>query len=421
MYFCTFKTITMNKLNSTLILSAVVLFFASCERILPQAPESSDTIAEPIDGLTPYQTAIFVEGDELFAKVFTPEEGLGPIYVQNACEGCHVGDGKGHPFNKITRFGKYNSDGTFDYMIDKGGPQLQHRAISNYLYESLPDDATHTSDRIAPIVIGMGLLAAVDDQTLLDLAAEQNSNSEYGISGRVNWIMPTDFFVPLAIHQENENGKYIGRFGKKASKVTLLDQVVFALKEDIGLTSDFDTEDPVNYAIGANTPDGVPDPEVGSDVVNRLVFYMRTLKAPTRRNENDADVIAGDAIFNSVGCVKCHIQTLTTADSEIEALSNKEFHPYTDLLLHDMGSLLDDNYPEGGAKEGEWRTPPLWGLGLADDSQGGTGYYLHDGRATSLADAIRMHAYGEAAEVIVNYENLSSGDKDKLYAFLMSL
>ena len=199
-----------------------------------------------------------------------------------------------------------------------------------------------------------------------------------------------------------------------------MDQVVFALKEDIGLTSDFDTEDPINYAIGANTPDGVPDPEVGSDVVNRLVFYMRTLKAPTRRNENDVDVIAGDAIFNSVGCVKCHIQTLTTASSEIEALSNKEFHPYTDLLLHDMGEMLNDDYPEGSADGGEWRTPPLWGLGLADDSQGGTGYYLHDGRAASLAQAIGMHG-GEAYNVIANYKALSNSDKDKLYAFLMSL
>ncbi len=409
----------MNKLNTTLFLLAMALLFDSCERILPQAPESSDTIAEPIEGLTPYQTAFFVEGDELFAKIYTPEEGLGPIFIQNSCEGCHVGDGKGHPFNKLTRFGKYNFDGTFDYMLEKGGPQLQHRAIANYLYEQLPEDATHTSDRIAPIVIGMGLLAAVDDQTLLDLVEEQKANMD-GITGRVNRVMPTDFFVPLAIHDDSA-GYYIGRFGKKASKVTLLDQVVFALKEDIGLTSDFDTEDPINYAIAANTSDGVPDPEVGSNVVNKLVFYMRTLKAPTRRNENDVDVIAGDEIFNQIGCVKCHIQTLTTAESEIESLSNKEFHPYSDLLLHDMGSLLDDDYPEAGAKGGEWRTPPLWGLGLADDSQGGTAYYLHDGRATTLEESIKMHAYGEAAAVIVNYENLSNGDKDKLYSFLMSL
>ncbi|MBT6013678.1 MAG: c-type cytochrome [Flavobacteriales bacterium] len=218
----------------------------------------------------------------------------------------------------------------------------------------------------------------------------------------------------------DSSGYYIGRFGKKASKVTLLDQVVFALKQDIGLTSDFDTEDPINYVIASNTSDGVPDPEVGSDVVNRLVFYMRTLKAPSRRNETDQSVIDGEQIFKDMGCVKCHVQTLTTASSEIEALSNKVFHPYTDLLLHDMGMSLNDNYREGNAKGGEWRTPPLWGLGLADDSQGGIGYYLHDGRATSLEQAIEMHG-GEAAGVIVNYNNLSDEEKGKLYAFLMSL
>ena len=255
-------------------------------------------------------------------------------------------------------------------------------------------------------------------ETLLDLANLQNSNTD-GITGRVNYVMPTDFFVSEDIHLDS-SGYYIGRFGKKASKVTLLDQVVFALKQDIGLTSDFDTEDPINYVIASNTSDGVPDPEVGSDIVNRLVFYMRTLKAPTRRNESDQSVIDGEEIFKDLGCVKCHVQTLTTASSEINALSNKEFYPYTDLLLHDMGVNLSDNYPEGSSRGGEWRTPPLWGLGLADDSQGGTGYYLHDGRATSLSQAIEFHG-GEAAGVIVNYNNLPQEDKDKLYEFLMSL
>jgi len=408
----------MKQINTLLLLVCVVFIFSSCESILPHAPDSSDTIAEPIEGLSAHQLAFFVEGDELFAKVFAPDEGLGPIFIQNACEGCHVGDGKGHPFNKLTRFGKYDEDGNFDYMLDQGGPQLQHRSINNYLPEVLPENATHFSDRIAPIVIGMGLLASVDDQTLLDLVELQNNEMD-GITGRVNYVLPNDFFVSEDIHIDS-SGYYIGRFGKKASKVTLLDQVVFALKQDIGLTSDFDTEDPINYAIAANTPDGVPDPEVGSDIVNRLVFYMRTLKAPSRRNETDQDVIDGEEIFKDMGCVKCHVQTLITAGSEIEALSNKEFYPYTDLLLHDMGMNLNDNYPEGNAKGGEWRTPPLWGLGLADDSQGGIGYYLHDGRATSLGQAIEMHG-GEAAGVIVNNNNLSDEEKGKLYEFLMSL
>ena len=408
----------MKQTNSLFLLVVMIFILSSCENILPHAPDSSDTIAEPIEGLTASQLSFFVEGDELFAKVFTPDEGLGPIFIQNACEGCHVGDGKGHPFNKLTRFGRYDEDGNFDYMLDQGGPQLQNRSINNYLPEVFPENATHFSDRIAPIVIGMGLLASVDDQNLLDLVELQNNEMD-GITGRVNYVLPNDFFLSEDIHIDS-SGYYIGRFGKKASKVTLLDQVVFALKQDIGLTSDFDTEDPINYVIASNTSDGVPDPELGSDVVNRLVFYMRTLKAPSRRNETDQSVIDGEQIFKDMGCVKCHVQTLTTASSEIEALSNKVFYPYTDLLLHDMGMNLSDNYPEGGARGGEWRTPPLWGLGLADDSQGGAGYYLHDGRATSLEQAIEMHG-GEAAGVIINYSNLSQEDKDKLYEFLMSL
>ncbi|MBT6013677.1 MAG: hypothetical protein HOG85_02535 [Flavobacteriales bacterium] len=188
----------MKQINILLLLVIMVFIFSSCESILPKAPDSSDTIAEPIEGLTPHQLAFFMEGDELFAKIFTPDEGLGPIFIQNACEGCHVGDGKGHPFNKLTRFGKYDEDGNFDYMLDQGGPQLQHRSINNYLPEVLPENATHFSDRIAPIVIGMGLLASVDDQTLLDLVELQNNEMD-GITGRVNYVLPNDFFQKIFI------------------------------------------------------------------------------------------------------------------------------------------------------------------------------------------------------------------------------
>jgi len=107
--------------------------------------------------------------------------------------------------------------------------------------------------------------------------------------------------------------------------------------------------------------------------------------------------------------------------SEISALSNKVFHPYTDLLLHDMGSALDDGYPEGSAKGSEWRTPPLWGLGLAEDSQGGTGYYLHDGRATTLEEAIGFHSTGEAKHIASLYSSLDQEQKDQLIKFLKSL
>lgn len=389
----------------------------ACKKFLPKSPEASETIAEPIEGLTQAQMVLFTQGDALFDHVYTEEAGLGPIFVQQACAGCHPGDGKGHPLNMVTRFGKMTFTG-FDYMLTEGGPQLQQRSINNYLAEVLPAGHTHSSDRIAPIVIGLGLLAAVNDNTILAMADPNDGNGD-GISGRVNYILPKPFFNALAIHTDS-SGYRIGRFGKKASKVTILQQVVFALKEDIGITSDYDTEDLFNYLVGANTGDQTPDPEVSKSVVDRLVFYMRTLKAPTRRNETDPDVIAGEVIFNDLGCVKCHVSTLTTDISEISALSQKVFHPYTDMLLHDMGSGLDDGYPEGDAKGYEWRTPPLWGLGLAEDSQGGTGYYLHDGRATTVKQAIALHG-GEASGVVSNYFALTESEKDQLIAFLKSL
>lgn len=395
----------------------VAVALIACKKLLPEAPPASETIAEPIEGLTDAQLAMFMQGDALFDKTYTPAEGLGPIFIQQACAGCHIGDGKGHPINTVTRFGKTTMTG-FDYMLSQGGPQLQQRSIGGYLAETLPEGYTHSSDRIAPIVIGMGLLAAVHDNTILAMADPNDLNGD-GISGRVNYVQETSFFEALNIHTDS-SGFRIGRFGKKASKVTLLDQVVFALKQDIGITSDYDTEDLFNHLVGANTGDGAPDPEVSAAVVDRLVFYMRTLKAPTRRNENDPDVLAGEQIFNDVGCVKCHMPTLTTDISEISALSQKTFHPYTDLLLHDMGSALADGYPEGNANGSEWRTPPLWGLGLAEDSQGGIGYYLHDGRATTIKGAIGIHG-GEASAVIANYFALSEVQKDQLVKFLKSL
>ena len=409
----------MKKSRHIIFTSLLAVALVGCEKLLPPAPEPGNTIAEPTAGLTMAQMSHFIEGDELFAKIYTAEEGLGPIFIQNSCEGCHVGDGKGHPFNTEVRFGKVGENGGFDYMLDQGGPQLQHRSISNYIPETLPEGHTVTSERIAPIVIGMGHLAAIHDQDILDLEDIYDADAD-GISGRINYIDAKEYFSPEEYHIANSEGKYIGRFGKKAKEITLLDQVVFALKEDMGLTSDYDTEDLINYEIGIGASDAVAEPEVGNNVVDHLVFYMRTLKTPTRRDEDSHSVIQGEEIFKEIGCNKCHVQEFTTTVQDIEAISEKTFHPYTDLLLHDMGEALNDNYPEGDAEGSEWRTPPLWGLGLAADSQGGTGYYLHDGRATSLEEAILLHA-GEASSIRDNFITLSATEKENLMNILNSL
>jgi CxxC motif-containing protein (DUF1111 family) len=151
-----------------------------------------------------------------------------------------------------------------------------------------------------------------------------------------------------------------------------------------------------------------------------VVFYLQTLKAPVQRNQNDAEVIAGKQIFISVNCSGCHKPELKTGFSPVAALSYKTFAPYTDLLMHDMGPGLDDGYTEGNAKTSAWRTPPLWGLGLAPNSQGGQYFLLHDGRAHSIEDAIQMHG-GEADNAKKSFNALREADRQKVIKFLKSL
>jgi CxxC motif-containing protein (DUF1111 family) len=154
--------------------------------------------------------------------------------------------------------------------------------------------------------------------------------------------------------------------------------------------------------------------------VNDVVFYLQTLKAPLPRNQGDEGVLHGKQLFITVGCEGCHRQTLTAGYSPVEALSHKQYNPYTDLLLHDMGPGLDDGYTEGTAKSAAWRTPPLWGLGLTPNSQGGNYFLMHDGRAHTLDAAIQLHG-GEATNSATNFNNLSQPDKDALIKFLKSL
>lgn len=404
------------KTSVIVILLFLLVAIVACEKILPPEPAGEDVLAGTIPGLTMQQEKEHLVGDAAFAKIFTAAEGLGPIFVQNSCSNCHVGNGKGHPSTVVTRYANVNGS-TVDYLLSKGGPQLQQNSIEGYLAEALPSQANVFTKRMAPSIMGLGYIAALHDQAILANVDSNDINAD-GISGRVNYVDPTSFFIPQDIHVAS-NGKYIGRFGKKAEKVVIQDQVVFALKQDIGITSDFDMEDLYNYELGLYTGDNTPDPEASASFVNSLVFYMRTLKAPERRSADDEDVMAGEKLFEQIGCTSCHTSTFTTAESDIAALSNQTFHPYSDFLLHDMGELLDDKYPEGSAQSSEWRTPPLWGVGLAETSQGGL-FLLHDGRATSFESAISFHG-GEAASRRIAFYALSETEKAQLIKFLKSL
>jgi len=394
-----------------------LLLTGGCDALLPAAPEPETVLAEPIPDLTPSQLATHLAGDEAFARVFSPADGLGPLFVAASCESCHIGDGKGHPVTTLTRFGRYDGT-TFDPMPAHGGPQLQHRSIPGYPAEVIPGDATGVTRLMPPAVTGLGYLEAVDDATLLALADPDDADGD-DLSGVPNWIEPPPFLTPGPGRVERD-GRYLGRFGKKGATLNLLHQTVGAYLEDMGITTDLLVEDPYNRQAGNLTGDAVPDPEVSSDELKNVVFYIRTLKAPPRRNEDDPDVRAGEAYFSEVGCARCHVPTLETGPSDVAALHRKTIHPYTDLLLHDMGPALDDGYTEGSARTSEWRTAPLWGLGLAADAQGGQAFYLHDGRATTLREAIGLHG-GEATASRTAFDQLSAEAQAQLLAFLESL
>lgn len=397
-----------------------------CADRLAPLPAANDVLAEPLADLTAAQMQQHIRGDEAFARTFGVEDGLGPIFNAPGCEFCHVGDGKGHPVTALQRFGRYDANGEWDRMLEFGGPQLQDRAIPGAEAESLPPGATVTT-LLPPNVTGLGYLEAISDATLLALADPDDADGD-GISGRVHWLPAPDFFAPGPLHavttvamDGTTDGvlRYIGRFGRKATALDLLQQTAGAYVNDIGITSDFFPQDPVAPG-GRFMSDGVADPEIGSSEVLAVVFYLQTLKVPPRRQVDDPDVQTGERMFLQLGCAACHVPTLQTGPSDIAALANQTIHPYTDLLLHDMGPDLDDGYRDGDEETFEWRTPPLWGIGLQRDSQGGREFYLHDGRATTLHDAIALHG-GEAAASRDAYLGMADDERAQLLAFLYSL
>src|SRR5690554_908021 len=395
----------MNKLFLSFLL---VPLFLSCEALAPAEPEEYELLDGPVEGLNTAESRRFVNGDEAFNdQVFTVETGLGPIFTGTSCVSCHAGDGKGHPFVSFTRFGQ-EFPGENEYL-HLGGPQLQNRAILGYEPETLPPGAPH-AHLIAPIVTGLGFLDAVTDADLLAMEDPDDLDGD-GIRGRVHWNTRPDYVTdrPDAIVKD---GKYITRFGKKARVYDLLEQTADAYNQDIGITSYFEPYDTYSG--------DMLSPEISRETISDVVFYLKTLKEPEPRNQDKVDVVAGRNLFDQMQCAVCHRPNMETGYSPIGVLSNVTFHPYTDLLLHDLGPELDDGYTEGFATSAQWRTAPLWGLGLSKDSQGGKYYLMHDGRAHSIEEAIALHG-GEAANSREKFNQLSQEEKGQVLKFLESL
>lgn len=409
-----------------LLYSVVFIMFllAGCD-IMDTKPSADEVLISPYVGLNEEELAKHLEGDAVFNKSFTKEEGVGPVFIATTCRSCHFNGGKGHPFNEIIRFGNWDDNGHFTEMLSKSGPQLQYRSIDGYPEEEVPEDADGVVHLNPPALGGLGFLEAIADENIISWADPDDINDD-GISGRVPYVHSPTYTQGRFISDSqivDDHGEMIGKFGKKSFSVNLFQQAARALNEDLGMTTSAENHDPFNWRAPKELReigDGVPNPEVSDKMLEALTFFLRSTAPPPRRDVDNPNVIEGEKLFISTGCVKCHRDSFTTGNTSLGFLNNKVIHPYTDMLLHDMGPGLDDGYTEGDAETYEWRTPPLWGLGLAEESQGGNGYYMHDGRALTLYDAIQAHG-GEATHIKEKYNELNIENQNKLIAFLRSL
>ncbi len=266
------------------------------------------------------------------------------------------------------------------------------------------------SPRIAPQMPGLGLLEIVPEADILSYADESDADQD-GISGKANQVWDAELQQVV-----------LGRFGWKANQPSLKQQTAGAFNGDLGITSNLFPQDHLSLVQQQQYPN-VPNggsPEIPDDILNKVVSYTRTLAVPARRNYDDGVVLRGKYLFQEIQCSSCHRPELNTGNSgEIAALHHQKIWPYTDLLLHDLGDGLADGRPDFLASGNEWRTPPLWGIGLIPTVNGHS-YLLHDGRARNIEEAILWHG-GEAEKSREAYKKLNSTDRAALIKFVESL
>ncbi len=346
----------------------------------------------------------------------------GPFSINHSCNSCHFQNGRavppatGEPLDKFV-FKVGDAEGKPDPLL--GGVLQPTGGEGNVSIASWVEEAglqkpvfafagatpTNFSPRVAPQLVGMGLLEAITEQDILALADPDDADSD-GISGR-----------PRVLIDPVTGDKRLGRFGWRAGQAMVKYQVAGALRTDMGVTTSvFPTPD-----CGASQQGcGDDGPELEDTDLDNLSLYISLLGIRPQRAWDNAEVLKGQQLFTSVGCANCHTETFeTSAFHPFAELRSQTIHPYTDLLLHDMGPGLADTLPEGDASYLEWRTPPLWGVGLSAGLPQGEGY-LHDGRARTLSEAVLWHG-GEAAASQQAFSSLSAPDKQALLAFLGSL
>lgn len=375
-------------------------------------------------------------GFTLFHRITTTKDGLGPGFVNASCAGCHVNNGKGPTtFGSPSRNGSSMvvkvkprgllADGSAPELRGFGG-QILDQSISKPIKKTVsvewdvikgryPDGTKYTlrkprlilpkafklprgtisSLRMSPPMIGLGLLEAIPAADIARWSDPQDADRD-GISGRVNWVK-----------DDSSGGYSVGRFGFKATHSTVVQQSGSALYQDMNIT---------NPLFGADDEPA----EQPLEVLHSIAVYLRLAGVPKARSQEATGVVAGKAIFQRLRCDSCHKMTVTTGTHQDSELSNQTIHPFTDLLLHDMGTALADGWSEFSANGREWRTTPLWGLGFVRQLGNARPVYLHDGRARSIEEAILWHD-GEAAASQKAFKALPKGERRSLLDFLNSL
>ncbi|MET0792865.1 MAG: di-heme oxidoredictase family protein [Polyangiaceae bacterium] len=410
-----------------------------------------------LHGLSSEQDDAFSFGHSTFNKnwVTAPAttegmDGLGPRFNARACSSCHSKDGRSAPFDSsggllglllrlsipgVAANGGPNPDPVYgdqlrphallgvpvdgtphvDYVEVPGSYgdgeayslQAPTYSITDWSYGD-PGADLMISPRTGPAVIGLGLLEAVPEA---DILANVHPPDENGVHGMPNYVWD-------AVNQTTA----LGRFGWKANQPTTLQQSAGAFLGDIGITSSLFPQQncsPEMTACNAAPNGDDPDYELTDDRWQSTGFYMRALLVPVRRSVDDPVVRQGELLFKNFGCSSCHLSTLHTGDADAAALAHQTIHPYTDLLLHDMGPDLADGRPDFQASGSQWRTPPLWGIGLLQTVNKHQ-FLLHDARARGFAEAILWHG-GEGAKARENFRLADASDRDALLQFLESL
>lgn len=405
-----------------------------------------------ISGLDTWDSYIHGVGDKMFGQTFVTAPaphfgGLGTVYNNVSCISCHQNDGKGLPTAGLVNSGLLTrlsvpGLGTNGMPLDVPGfgSQLQDKAVFGKVpegklsmtyadkvftypdgttvtlrnpsyniintYTSLPG-AYHFSVRLGPPIFGLGLLELIPEATILKGVDEFDANGD-GISGRANYVWNV-----------HSNKMELGRFGQKANNPNLLLQVASAFNQDMGITN---SVFPRESTWGQPQYDGLADdPEITDSMLMATVFYVQTLAVPARRDIEDAQVIKGEQLFKQINCGSCHTPSMRTGvDVRLASLSNQRIQPFTDLLLHDMGPDLADGRADFLANGYEWKTPALWGIGLLSRVNGTSAFYLHDGRARTVEEAILWHG-GEAERSRNAFAALSKSDRTALLRFISSL